>query len=219
MSSSDLAHLPRFAGVLSLAFALGGSAQAQSLGAIGPVYPVAEESALDTIMKRLKAKERTGELARIREAAIARSVNGAKNPPPVAGLATTQIRSQKLLDPTVTYEQAVKADDGRVVVPAGARINPLLVTSLTKRLVFFDGRDLDQLEAVRRMVAAAGATKLKPILVAGSWFDVTKAWKSQVFYDQQGTLSRRFGLTHVPAVVSQRGDMLLVEAIPAKELK
>lgn len=199
-----------------------GATQAQSLGAVGPVYPIAEESALDTIMRRLQVKERAGELARIRETAIRRSVDGAKNPPPVPGLVTTRARSQRLLDPTITYVEAVKTEDGRVVVPAGARINPLRVTTLTRRLVFFDGRDAEQVEAVRRMVVAptvSGAMKVKPILVAGSWFETSKAWRTQVFFDQHGTLSRRFGLTRVPSIVSQRGDSLLLEEIPAEELK
>lgn len=191
---------------------------AEELGQIGPVYAIGEESALDTIMARLKEKERTGELKRIQQAAIKRSVASVKNPKPVSGLASVRERTQRLLDPTVTYDRAVTADDGRIVVPAGARVNPLLITGLTKRLVFFDGRDRSQAEAVRLMVAQGG-NKVKPILVAGSWFDMSKAWKTQVYFDQQGKLSERFGVKAVPTVISQQGQMLLVQEIPAKELK
>lgn len=191
---------------------------AEELGQIGPVYPIGEESALDTILNRLKEKERTGELKRIEQEAIKRSVASAKNPKPVEGLTTVHERSQRLIDPTVTYNRAVTTDDGQIVVPAGSKINPLLVTSLSKRLVFFDGRDRAQAEAVRKMVAKAGP-KVKPILVAGSWFDTSKAWKTQVYYDQQGKLSQRFGIKAVPSVISQQGAMLLVEEVPAKELQ
>lgn len=193
-------------------------AQAEELGQIGPVYPIGEESALDTILARLKEKERTGELKRIQQEAIRRSVASAKNPKPVEGLTTVQERSKRLIDPTVTYSRAITTDDGQIVVPAGSKINPLLVTSLSKRLVFFDGRDKAQAEAVRKMVAKGGA-KVKPILVAGSWFDTSKAWKTQVYYDQQGKLSQRFGIRAVPSVISQQGAMLLVEEVPAKELQ
>lgn len=193
-------------------------AQAEELGQIGPVYPIGEESALDTILARLKEKERTGELKRIQQEAIRRSVASAKNPKPVEGLTTVQERSNRLIDPTVTYSRAITTDDGQIVVPAGSKINPLLVTSLSKRLVFFDGRDKAQAEAVRKMVAKGGA-KVKPILVAGSWFDTSKAWKTQVYYDQQGKLSQRFGIRAVPSVISQQGAMLLVEEVPAKELQ
>lgn len=191
---------------------------AEELGVIGPVYPIGEESALDTILNKLKEKERSGELKKIQDAAVKRSVNSAKNPAPVDGLVTAKERKERLIDPTVTYNQAVKTDDGAIVVPAGSKINPLLVTSLSKRLVFFDGRDKAQTEAVRKMVAKY-STKVKPILVAGSWYDTSKAWKTQVYYDQHGKLSQRFGIHAVPTVISQQGGMLLLEEIPAKELK
>ncbi len=85
--------------------------------------------------------------------------------------------------------------------------------------MFFDGRDPEQREAVARLVASKGQLRLKPILVAGSWLDLTKVWKTQVFYDQQGVLSRRFGITAVPAVIRQQGRMLVLDEIPAKELR
>lgn len=214
MSSSKVALI-----LGAAAIAVGCSVvQAEELGQIGPVYPIGEESALDTIMARLKEKERTGELKRIQQEAIRRSVADAKNPKPVDGLTTVQERSQRVIDPSVTYNRAITTDEGQIVVPAGAKINPLLITSLSKRLVFFDGRDKAQAEAVRKMVAKGG-TKVKPILVAGSWFDTSKAWKTQVYYDQQGKLSRRFGIRAVPSVISQQGAMLLVEEVPAKELQ
>jgi conjugal transfer pilus assembly protein TraW len=194
------------------------TARAEELGVIGPVYPIGEESALDTILNKLKQKERTGELKKFQQAAIKRSINAAKNPVPVDGLVTAQARRQRLIDPSVSYDKAVTTDEGQIVVPAGSKINPLLVTSLSKKLVFFDGRDQAQTEAVRKMVLKY-STRVKPILVAGSWYDTSKAWKTQVFYDQQGKLSKRFGIAAVPSVISQQGAMLLLEEIPAKELK
>jgi conjugal transfer pilus assembly protein TraW len=195
------------------------AAQAASLGTIGPTYPIGEESALDMIMKKLREKERSGELKRLQEEAIRRSMGSIKNMQPVEGITTVRARSQRLIDPTVTYTKPVTTDDGRIVVPAGTKINPLDMTGLTKTLVFFDGRDPEQRAAVGRLVAANGQLKVKPILVAGSWFDLTKAWKTQVFYDQKGTLSKRFGITAVPAVIRQQGKMLVLDEIPAKELR
>lgn len=209
---------PIFLAVCAAIVASSTAARAEELGVIGPVYPIGEESALDTILNKLKEKERSGELKKIQDAAVKRSVNSAKNPAPVDGLVTVKERKERLIDPTVTYNQAVKTEEGAIVVPAGAKINPLLVTSLSKKLVFFDGRDKAQTEAVRKMVAKY-STKVKPILVAGSWYDTSKAWQTQVYYDQHGKLSQRFGIHAVPTVISQQGAMLLLEEIPAKELK
>lgn len=204
--------------ILLIAF-VSQSTHATNLGRIGPTYPIGEESALDMIIKKLRQKERSGELKRLQEESINRSMGSIKNMKPVENIHTVHTRGQRFIDPTVTYSKAVTTDDGRIVVPAGTKINPLEMVGLTKTLVFFDGRDPEQREAVGRLVAKSGQLKVKPILVAGSWLDLTKAWKTQVFYDQRGTLSKRFGITGVPAVIRQQGKMLVLDEIPAKELQ
>jgi len=213
---SEMNHI-RVLSILFVALAVPSYA-ASNLGTIGPTYPIGEENALTTIMKRLKEKERSGDLKRIQQEAVRRSIHSAKNPRQVEGIATVRERSQRLIDPTVTYTHAIKTDDGQIVVPAGAKINPLLITKLSKRLVFFDGRDQAQVEAVHKLVIKY-ATKVKPILVAGSWYDTSKAWKTQVYYDQHGKLSQRFGVHAVPTVISQQGAMLLLEEVPAGSLQ
>lgn len=204
--------------VAILAGAMLPAVHAESLGAIGQTYPIGEESALTMIMNKLRQKERSGEMKKYKEEAIRRSLGSVKNMPPVEGIETVTTRAQHTIDPTVYYPKAVTTDEGRIVVPAGAKINPLLVTGLTKRLVFFDGRDPEQAEAVHRLVQRE-STKIKPILIAGSWLDLTKSWKTQVYFDQKGTLSQRFGIRAVPSIISQQGAALLLQEIPAKELQ
>lgn len=204
--------------VVALCVVLFPPANAAYLGAIGQTYPIAEESALDMIMRKLRRMARTGELKTLQEQATRRSMDSIEHMKPVDGIRTVTARAQRVIDPTVTYTTPVTTDDGRIVVPAGTRINPLDMISLTKTLVFFDGRDLAQREAVRKLVAQ-GSARVKPILVAGSWLDLTKAWKTQVFYDQHGSLTRRFGITAVPSVIRQQGQRLLLDEIPAQELQ
>lgn len=213
MKSSKVVHA-----IILASACVVGSVDAADNGVIGPTFEIAETSALDMIMNKLQHLDKTGQLKRYKQEAINRSLNSIKNMSPVEGLAIVEAKSSRLLDPSVRYDSAIVADDGRIVVPAGATVNPLLVTGLTKRLVFFDGRDKSQSEAVRRMVLA-NPSKVKPILTAGSWLDLTKSWKTQVYFDQKGTLARRFQLRAVPTVISQQGAMLLVEEIPGKELK
>ncbi len=191
---------------------------AEHLGAIGPIYPIGEESALTLIMKKLREKERNGELKKLQEQAIRRSMHSITEMPPVAGMATTTVHAQRIIDPTVTYTQALKTDNGQIVIPAGTKINPLDVMHLSKSLVFFDGRDPEQREAVHKIIVRY-RTKVKPILVAGSWLDMTKAWKTQVYYDQHGTLTKRFGIRAAPSVIRQQGNQLVLDEIPAKELR
>lgn len=195
-----------------------GSCQAANVGVIGQTYPIAEESALTMIMNKLKEKEKSGLLKKYQAEAVKRSLNSIKNMPPVEGLQVVTHYSQRMIDPTVKYKDAIKTDEGTIVVPAGATINPLLITGLSKRLVFFDGRDKEQVAAVRKMVAIH-KLKVKPILVAGSWLDLSKSWKTQVYYDQKGILSKRFGVSSVPSVISQKGNFLMLQEFPAKDLK
>jgi len=194
------------------------AAQAASLGVIGPTYPIGEESALEMIMSRLRAKERSGELQRYQQEGVRRSLASVKHMPPVAGIGTARVKAERLIDPTVHYAQAIRIDDGQIVVPAGTSINPLDIIRLSKRLVFFDGRDPAQAAAVRRMLGREPRA-VKPILVAGSWLDLTKAWKTQVYFDQRGTLAQRFGIHAVPTVISQQGRSLLLQEVPAEELR
>ena len=218
MSCFECRHRVIPGGLVMLCAAVCAPASAQDLGVVGPTYTVIEQNAIDQLLRKASEMERTGKLAKMQQAATARALNSAKNPKGPLGLAMVTERTERLLDPTITYAQAVTTDDGRVVVPAGAKINPLVMTALSKRLVFFDGRNAAQTEAVRRMVLREGV-KVKPILIAGSWYDTTKAWKTQVYFDQQGRLSSRFGVKAVPTVISQQGALLLLQEIPAGELQ
>ena len=202
--------------VLALVILAPMASQADTLPAIGPTYPVAEQSALTMIANSLKAKQKSGELLKLEKEAVRRSLNSVRNMPPVSGIVAVTQRARRLIDPTVHYAQAVMTDEGQVVVPAGARINPLDIMTFSKTLVFFDGRDKAQVAAVHKMLLKSG--RVKPILVAGSWLDLSKAWQQQVFFDQRGTLSRRFDIRAVPSVLRQEGRMLLLEEIPAKDL-
>ncbi|MEB2500725.1 type-F conjugative transfer system protein TraW [Burkholderia cenocepacia] len=195
-----------------------GDVHAGMLGAIGSTYPIAEPDAVAQIMAKLRAKERSGELKRLQEASTQRSLDSAQNPAPVEGIRTATERSLRLIDPTVTYSKPVTTDNGRVVIPAGTKLNPLDLMPFTETLVFFDGRDPEQAAGVERMMAHAGA-RVKPVLVAGSWLDLTKQFKKQVYFDQHGVLSARFGISVVPAVIQQRGKQLELSVIPAKELQ
>lgn len=194
------------------------SALATHLGTIGQMYPIGEESALDMIMKTLHQKERNGELKRLQNEGVRRSMSSIKNMKPVDGIVTVIGRKHRFIDPTVIYTKALTLDDGRTVIPAGTKINPLEMIGLSTTLIFFDGRDPEQREAVRKLMMK-GALKIKPILIAGSWLEITKAWKTQVFYDQNGLLSKRFGIRAVPSVIRQQGNRLLLEEIPAQELR
>ncbi len=204
--------------LLILAVLVTPTSYAAHLGTIGPIYPIGEESALTLIMKKLREKAHSGEIKKLQEQAIRRSMGSITTMQPVAGIVTATARFQRIIDSTVTYTQALTTDNGQIVIPAGTKINPLDVMHLSKSLVFFDGRDPEQCEAVHKLIVRY-QTKVKPILIAGSWLDMTKAWKTQVYYDQHGTLTQRFGIRAVPSIIRQQGSHLVLDEMPAKELR
>ncbi|WP_175914492.1 type-F conjugative transfer system protein TraW [Burkholderia metallica] len=217
MKSSERHLALRFLMAVALA-AAGLCAHADDLGVVGPTYPIAEHDAIAMLKQRLQALRANGGLAAIERRARQRALHDITSLSAVPGLTTVTEYSSRLIDPTVTYAKPVTNDEGAVIVPAGTRINPLDIVTLRERLVFFDGRDAAQVKAVQEMTARSGDV-VKPILTAGSWFDLTKAWKRQVYFDQQGRLTQRFGITRAPAVISQRGNQLLLEEEPAAQLR
>lgn len=192
--------------------ALAPAAEALDLGVIGPTYGIQEPHLLVDIQRRLREKERSGELGRLMEKARARGVESVRSPAPVSGLSVTPRARSYYVDPTFTLDRNVVDAQGRLMFAAGTRKNPLEIVSLSKRLLFFDARDPRQVAHARRLVSNHGS-RVKPILTGGSYLDLMKAWRTPVYYDQQGVLTRRLGLQHVPAVVSQEGLLLRVDEV------
>ncbi|MGD9832709.1 MAG: type-F conjugative transfer system protein TraW [Piscinibacter sp.] len=190
-------------------------AQAANLGTIGPTYPVAEKNMLDVIMARLRAKEASGELKRHEQEARDRAAYAINNPRPVDGLRRAQAARTFYFDPTFTLQSNVVDGTGAVLFPAGTRKNPLEVVSLSKHLLFFDARDPGQVARARELIEHYQG-KVKPILVGGSYLDLMKRWNKPVFYDQDGTLVRKFGIAAVPAIVSQEGQRLRIDEVPVR---
>lgn len=194
------------------------TALAGPLGSIGPTYPIIEEDAIVSLQAKLKRMEASGELAKLQNESRERIIRNIEQPAPVTGLTEAKTRSVHYVDLSVSFAQGVSDGDGRVVVPAGTRVNPLEHVSLSKRWVFFDGRDPEQAKKVLAMLTKEGG-RIKPVLVAGSFMQTMREWGLQVYFDQYGKLVKRFNITQVPAIVSQDGLKLKIEQMPAGELK
>ena len=186
--------------------------RAADLGTLGPTYGIAEPHLLELIAQRLRDKQRSGELQRLMQEAQARGVESVKSPAPVAGLRTTRTARSYYVDPSFTLERNIVDAEGRLLFPAGTRKNPLEVVSMSKRLLFFDARDRRQVAQARELIARYDG-KVKPILTAGSYLELMKTWQMPVYFDQQGTLVRRFGIRQLPALVSQDGRRLRVDEL------
>ena len=72
-----------------------------------------------------------------------------------------------------------------------------------------------QLKRAQALLAARPGG-IKPVLTGGSYLDLMKRWNKPVFYDQDGTLVRKFGIAAVPAIVSQEGQRLRIDEVPLR---
>lgn len=207
----------RTATLISLAIALGAAlpVHAENLGTIGPTYPIAERNLLDHILERLREKERTGELKKYEQLARDRATQSVVNPKAVDGLRRAEVARTYYFDPTFVLDRNIMDDKGVVMFAAGTRKNPLEVIALSKHLLFFDARDPRQVARARELIATYQG-RVKPILVGGSYLDLMKSWNLRVFYDQDGALVRKLGITAVPAIVSQEGQRLRIDEVQVK---
>ena len=198
--------------VLGLMLGAAGGARAMDLGVIGPTYEISEPHLLQMIEQRLRAKERSGELGRLEAQVRERGIATVKNPPPVTGLRATDTVRTFYFDPSFTLDRNLLGPQGELLFAAGTRKNPLEVVSLSRHLLFFDARDPRQVGRARQLIALYQG-RVKPILVGGSYLDLMQSWHLPVYYDQQGLLTRRLGITQVPALVSQDGLRLRIDEL------
>jgi conjugal transfer pilus assembly protein TraW len=195
-------------GIAALLLAtLAASADAKNYGQHGAVFPVIEDDLLLTIQSKLLAMQASGALDRANRQLAARTEAHVRRPPRVPGIVAAIAARRWSFDPTITVKKDLRDGQGRVVVPAGTRVNPLDTVPLRQKLVFLDGDDATQIAWARTHTTAVDA---KLILVGGSPFDLMKAEQRRFYFDQSGTLTRHFGIRAVPALVEQAGRALRV---------
>jgi len=183
---------------------------AEDLGTIGPTYVIAEPHLLHDLQQRLQARQASGELDTLIAHSRQRGVASVRQPSPVAGVVATRAPRTFYFDPSFTLDRNVLDAQGHLLFAAGTRKNPLDVVSLSSHLLFFDGRDPRQRDQARRLIGHY-LGRVKPILVGGSYLELMQAWQLPVYFDQQGRLTQRFGITQVPALVSQEGARLRID--------
>lgn len=187
---------------------------AKDLGTWGDLWPVQEQSMLSFIQQRLGDMEKSGQLAELQQGFKERVVENTLRPPPVAGLRTDTRSHTHRVDPTVSIREDMADHNGTVFARKGQRVNPLDTVALPGPLYFLDADDRRQTDWLAQQPAVLNR---KVILVSGNIRDATKLFDTRIYFDQNGDLSRRFGLTYIPAVVRQEGKTLVVTSAAMQE--
>lgn len=189
---------------LSLLACLSLASQAKDLGTWGELYPVAEQDMLTTIRNRLQAMENSGELAREQEAFKKRVIENTLRPKPVEGLTLARENTTHYIDPSITVSEDLADHQGRVFARKGQVINPLDTVPFTDTLYFIDGDNPDHLAWMKRQNPAT--LQYRIILVNGDIRETTNALAARIYFDQEGTLTRKFALRAIPARVTLAED-------------
>lgn len=193
---------------------LSSASSASDLGTWGDLWPVAEPDMLTVIEQRLQALQQSGEMDKKMGDFKARVVRNSQRPPPVAGITRAARYEKRWFDPSVRVDRDLADGHGNVFARAGQVFNPLDVVPFNQTLLFIDGDDPDQLAWVRRQKPATLVSRI--ILVRGNIPQTSQALDSRIFFDQNGVLTARFGISQVPARVTAApsGQRLQVEIIP-----
>ncbi len=184
---------------------------AKDFGNRGANYPVAEESILLSLQRKFAELDLKKEEERMRSIAEERVRNRA----PVSGIIPAKETREFWHDPTYILTEDALLPCGRVLYKAGTRVNPLDYMDLDRRLFFIDGREEKQLEWLKGQLLPSSSSFDKKIedriiLVGGSPPEIQDKLGFEVYFDQGGELTTRFGIRGSPAVAEQAGKNLKI---------
>ena len=178
--------------------------QAKDLGTWGEMYPIAEPDMLTTIHDRLQALNESGALAQQNEAFKKRVIEHTLRPTPVPGMTLARENRTHYVDLSFVVSQDIADQQGRVFAHKGQVVNPLEHVPFQQTLYFIDGDNAAQLAWMKSQYPTTLTYRI--ILVNGDVRKTTQALGERIFFDQNGTLSRKFGLTAVPARITLAPD-------------
>ena len=202
--------------VLALMTALGvqGIARANDLGTYGETFDIVEVDLLKMLGAKLKSAERSGRIDQLNTQFAARAEQHIEEPAPVAGISHTTRPRSWLFDPSIVVPRDFADQTGRVFAHAGERINPLeRLPTYNKTLIFIDGGDAAEVSFAMAVRKRVGAERALIILTGGAPMKLMRSAKTAVYYDQQGILVQKFGITQVPATVERQGDALKISEV------
>ena len=198
----------------------GTSAQAEaSFEVIGTVYEIIEPSPLVLIETKINDMEQSGEYDRLKKEYVEKTKQAIYHPKGI-NLPRALVSKYHYYDPSIVVQQDMYLPTGQLMHKKGTRINPLEFRPLTKRYIFIDQTDEEQVEWAYRAYKNSG-WRDKVVLVKGSFVDLYKRWKKTVYFDQlvlpgggqAKTLVSTFGVEALPTIVSQEKNFLKVEVV------
>ena len=175
---------------------------AKDLGTRGETFQIIERDILEMLKAKLEKFAKSGKLDALNKAFAARVEKKINRPMPVPGLAPTEQPRSWLFDPSIVSPQDYADQRGRVFARRGQRVNPLeTMAGFDQVMVFINGDDPAQVAFGLAKLKAGGPDKVSLILTDGAPMELMKKHRVELFFDQEGKLTRHFGLQQMPAVI------------------
>ncbi len=191
------------------------AAMAKDYGTVGTTWSIAEPDLLTVIHARLLAAQNSGALEAMNRKFIETAQASANRPRPVGGMSPAQTTREWSYDPTVTIAEDIRDARGNLIAAKGQKFNPLTKIGMAHAFAFVDGDNAEQMAwAVRQ----GDPDKLWIVLVSGSPIERMKEFKRRFYFDQQGVLTSKFGITHTPALLSQHGNVVDIREVALPHL-
>ena len=183
---------------------------AKSFADIGKTFEIKEESFLEMIQRRLRVAEKSGLLAQMQKDVQEKIKKRVIHPLPVRGIQRTQEERRYLFDPSLVVDKDIVDHTGAIIHKKGSKANPLKILSWGCPLLLIDGDDPEQ---VTWSLSQGKKSGVKIVLVKGSPILLFRQYGKRFYFDQGGSIIKKFGIRQVPARITQKGLNLLVEEI------
>ncbi|MGI9505774.1 MAG: hypothetical protein ACR2RE_22270, partial [Geminicoccaceae bacterium] len=186
------------------------------LGTVGPTSDIAEPDLVDLIKERLADVDVEGRAKR----AVATYWQRAS----FIDVPKARERRIRYVDPTIETENDLRDHEGRLLAPAGTRINPLAALPFTSRIVIFDGTDAAERQWAKEQVRDDRNTILITTRIDRDvgW----PAWKTlhqalgRPVYLLQAQIAERFTLAATPTLIEAAPDgktLMILEDVPTSQ--
>lgn len=172
---------------------------AKDLGKLGHIFEIKEEGFLSMIYRKLQNIDIEKYQKKITEI----TKNRIQEPGPLKGIRKTSVPRSFIFDPTHFVLEDIKLPNGEFLHKAGTKVNPLDHMDFDRKLFFIDSRDEEQVKWLKEALLNT-AGEIRVILVAGRPFDLSEELNLDIYFDQFGELTTKFGITQVPATVAQK---------------
>jgi conjugal transfer pilus assembly protein TraW len=209
------------------------SAQAKNFGVHGTIYPIEEQDPIALIQQKLKEMEKRGELEQHNKKLQKKTKEAVERPKPAQGITKAKKSRIFYFDPTYVVKEDIRDHIGKIIYFKGTKINPLETVNLSYFLLFIDGDDEQQKNWAKEKIQEAcnngieskdfpqscpGGNIPKIILVKGAPLSLAEEWTMPVYFDQAGNLTKKLGIKHIPALVTQEKKLLRIEEIYLSEI-